>query len=442
MVPSRHSLVLLLFVFISVSGFSQSLFENAGAQSNDDKKLLFDINGYGRGSAYGGSRMFDYSQVFAEFAGQVRLSINRAFLFSDLRFRYGVQFNKTGAEFELKETYVGYQSDKLDVYLGAKIVTWGRMDGFNPTDNITPYDYFFLTGNPDDQKLSNFLLHSRWHITPAMNLEIVLIPYYRPSVYRYDLFDLGEYTTFTDPTLPAKTFENGSIAGRFNADFSHVGFSVSYFRGYDPYYGFNLKSFTLNGFVPSIELSATPYHKSTIGADLEIPIGSWIIRAEAAYNMTKDYDTNMCIPNPGFYYVGGIEHRFWDIVTILQYIGYYTQDFVSFDDLPAPLTPDEIVVRELTDFNRKIFHQQQRYNHAASLSLSRSFIHNILNVEAAVYYNFTSNEWFVRPKIGWKINDHLETSLGCFYSEGPDKSLFYYASDVMNGAFLELKVNF
>ena len=47
------------------------------------------------------------------------------------------------------------------------------MDGFNPTDNITPYDYFFLTANPDDQKLPNILLQAKWYITPKVNFEFI-----------------------------------------------------------------------------------------------------------------------------------------------------------------------------------------------------------------------------------------------------------------------------
>ena len=38
------------------------------------------------------------------------------------------------------------------------------------------------------------------------------------------------------------------------------------------------------------ELTAQPYLKNTIGTEFfRIPAGSWIIRGEAAYNLTKDY---------------------------------------------------------------------------------------------------------------------------------------------------------
>jgi len=48
----------------------------------------------------------------------------------------------------------------------------------------------------------------------------------------------------------------------------------------------------------------------------------------------------------------------------------------------------------------------------------------------------------LRPKISWNISDALTTSAGCTYMTGPDEELFSYAGPVLNGAFLELKVNF
>ena len=62
-------------------------------------------------------------------------------------------------QLQLKEAYAGYSGEKMDVLFGNQIVNWGRTDGFNPTNCITPSDYFFLTAEPDDQKLSNFMLH-------------------------------------------------------------------------------------------------------------------------------------------------------------------------------------------------------------------------------------------------------------------------------------------
>lgn len=435
--------VLIFTILISIFPYdnsAQGLFESS--TKDDAKKLLIDFSGYGRGSAYGGGETFDYSSVFAEFGIEGELSWKNAFLFTDLRLRAGSQYDSLYTTLQVKETYVGYQSNKLDVYFGAKIVSWGRTDGFNPTDNITPYDYFFLTPDADDQKLPNILMQSKWYILPQLDFEIILIPIYRPSIYRYDLFDLGSFTTFTDPSLPDKTFTNGSFGVRLSANLAKAGFSVSYFHGFDPFYGFNVYNISWEGMVPSIQLTAQPYLKDAIGADFSLAARSWIIRGEAAYNITKNYEDNMYIPNPNISYVAGVEHAFWGITTILQYVGQFTINFAPLDNLTGIENMNDMIIGELTEFNRKIFNQQEQFNHALSLSLSKSLAHETIGLEAMGYYNITSEEWFIRLKLKWHITDNLETSVGGFYSEGPDMSIYSYSSKVLNGAFIELKVNF
>jgi hypothetical protein len=150
----------------------------------------------------------------------------------------------------------------------------------------------------------------------------------------------------------------------------------------------------------------------------------------------------MYIPNPDISYVAGLEHNFWGIVTILQYVGKYTLDFTPLEEVPENSNPNDIIMYELTSFNRKIFYQQEKTNHALTLSLSKSFAHETMGVEIMGYYNITSEEWFIRPKYTWHMTDHLETAAGGMYYAGPDKSLFSYAADVMNGVFIELKVSF
>lgn len=77
-----------------------------------------------------------------------------------------------------------------------------------------------------------------------------------------------------------------------------------------------------------------------------------------------------------------------------------------------------------------------------SLTISRSFAYEVWNAELTGFYNFTSEEWLIRPQVSWKISDALALAVGAQYMKGPDKSLFSYSSPVLNGAFAELKVSF
>ena len=445
--------LLLLFLSIIVESISngQGLFESSQVEAEDGTNKGIEFNGYVRGSAFGGSEFYDYSSVFGEFCLQSKLSYGKTYLYADIRFRGGVNFDEEYVKFQLRELYAGYRSDKFDLFLGNQIISWGRTDGINPTNNITPNDYFFLTPDMDDQKLSNFMLRVKYRFSPVIDIEVIGIPVYRPSIYRYDLFDLGEGVSFGGPTLPKISFGNGSVATRLNFEFSKIGFSASYFRGYDPFYGFNVQSVDFATGAPVIINSATPYLKNTIGTDFTLPINSWILRGEAAYNITNDYKQFMYIPNPDIAYVAGVEHDFWGVTTILQYAGKYTLDYA---ELPLPELSDptdllaqmqyaaEMIEYESALFNRKMFYQQEETNHAMVLILSKALAYDIWNIELTGYYNITSEELMIRPKVTWKITDALATSLGGNYMTGPDNSIFNYSAPVLGGVFIELKATF
>jgi len=437
----RWSLLIMLCLIAGTESRGQGLLESSQAE----------FNGFVRGSAFGGSELYDYSSLFGEFCLQSKFSQGKTYLYADLRFRGGVNFDEEYVKFQLREVYAGYQSDKFDLFLGNQIVVWGRTDGFNPTNNITPNDYFFLTSDMDDQKLSNFMLRMKYRISSVIDIELIGIPVYSPSDYRFDLFDMGDGVSFGEATLPEKSFGNGSLATRLNFEFSKAGVSVSYFRGYDPFYGFNVQSVDFTTGVAVITNSATPYLKNTIGLDFDLPVSSWILRGEAAYNITDDYEKNMHIPNPDIAYVFGIEHNFGDVTTILQYVGKQTLDFTKLQ-LPVLTDPsdplaqiqyaNEMIEYESALFNRKMFYQQEKTNHSIVLLLSKAFAYDTWNIEVGGYYNITSGDLMIRPKATWRISDALVASLGGNYMSGPDKSIFDYSAPVLSGIFAELKASF
>ena len=93
-------------------------------------------------------------------------------------------------------------------------------------------------------------------------------------------------------------------------------------------------------------------------------------------------------------------------------------------------------------FNRRIFNQQKRGNHAFSLTARKTFAYETITAELTGYYNLTSREYLIRPKLSWKASDNLTLSAGGHYMAGPKESIFDYSGPVMNGIFLELKASF
>jgi hypothetical protein len=450
MVMKRAGIFLFAFCF-STSLFAQGLFESASNVAGEQRDKTFQLNGYVRGSAFGAGDVYPITNAFGEVGMNIKLKASKFVMNSDLRFRSGYSFNQQTTEFEMKEAYAGISTTAFDLLLGEQIISWGRTDGFNPTNNITPNNYFFFSANPDDQKIPNFMLKANVRFSPKVDWEIIAIPIFRPSQYRYDLFSMGENISFVGAVLPEKVFENSSLASKLNVELAGFGFSASWFSGYDPFYGFNLNTVDFSTGRPVITYIPEFYRKNSFGIDFALPINSLIIRGEAAYNLIGNKDNKMYIPNSDLAYVLALEHRFAGIVAIVQYIGKYTLNFEELivPTLSDPMNPmaqfqyaNEMIWFESAAINRKIFKQSEELNHAVSLTLSKDFAYETVNAEITGYYDITTGEYLLRPKISWKIGDALTASAGYSYMQGPDKTMFGYASPIMNGAFIELKASF
>lgn len=440
----------ICLVFLNLS--AQSLFQDAEkATAGESQQPALKLNGFARGVVFGGGEKYELATTFAEVALQPQLRSHGAFLQADIRLRKGVFFNEDVQLIDFKELYAGYSNLKFDLLLGNQVVSWGRTDGFNPTDNITPKDYFLFTPDPDDQQLSNFLLRAKYRFTSAVELDVIGVPFYQPSVYKYDLFDMGANVSFAEQRLPEKKLKNSAVAARLNVDLPAAGWSVSYFRGYDPYHGFEVAAIDWSTGSPVITNRPASYLKTSWGADLAVPLGAVIVRAEGAYNITENPDEKMYIPMNDFSYVGALEANVGGLTVIAQYVGKYVPEFTALvlPELTEPLNPlaqmqyaNAMIDYENRQFNRRIFHQQERMNHAVALSLTKSVGYDAWELMCTGYYDITSEEWMIQLKVTYKISDALTASLGGNYMHGSNKTLFGYASTIMNGAFISLKASF
>lgn len=439
-------IVFVTFLSLVLYTPAQGLFDAASASSKQ-----INLNGYARGSIWGLGEEYDYTTAFGEFCLQSSYSTPNVALFADVRFRSGIFFNEPATIFELKEAYASYRPGSFAFTLGQQIVNWGTTDGFNPTNNITPNNYFVLTANPDDQKIANFLLRSSWQISQKISWETIVIPVYKPSVYRYELFNLGKNSTFGKAQNPEVNFKNGTLATRLSFELKGISFSTSWFNGYDPFYGFGIDNIEWTAMGPNTNYSAAYYRKNIVGLDIEIPLKHLIFRSEIASNFVDKSKDQIHLPNNGVSAVGAIEIPKGNFLLLLQYIGSFTFNYaelikpVAEHELPQPQQmqyAEELIRYETAQFNRQIFHQQEEWNHAFSLTARQMLAYQTLELEATGYYNITSEEWMLRPNINWKANQSIRLTVGAQLMNGETGTVFHHASKIMNGVFVELKTVF
>ena len=453
----------ILFGLLIPSGiFAQGLFESAGTPAQEEA-LPVQLNGYVRGALFLGEYTPASPSEVKSGYGEGTLKIDafsgeRGSLFSELRFRKGYEYDEWIEGFSLREAYADLYLGKFELRAGQSIIAWGRADVFNPTNNLTPQDYFIRSPEPDDMRLGNFLVRGRYSITQKLRLEAIWVPRYRYSVYRFDLFEMPDYVRFSESDLPGGAIRNGSLAAKLDFLFDGFDGSLSWFNGYDPMPGIqpgDVFQSTEGGMV--IEMYARAFRQQTLGLDFSIGLGSFGVRGEAALrDPLSDYREQVFAPNRDLRYVLEVERSFGDFSLMAVYFGQHVFDFLEpevqggIPDIDPQLLQDPAVLaqlgpmmdQQLAVFNRIIFDQTRETAHSLALRPALTMLNGITRLEVFALYNFSTDEWNMIPRLTWDANDNLKLSVGGQYFEGPVDTRYNLVAPVFNGGFFELRYSF
>jgi hypothetical protein len=439
------SIVLLAFFTILCASFlsSQSLFEQA---TGEDEEKPFELNGYVRGTLFVGKvpdlNDAELKSGYGEAALKLRLrKQDFGDAFAEFRFRHGHEFQKKVSEIDIREAYVNAYVGPFDFRIGHQIVVWGRADGWNPTDNITPKNMLIRSANEDDRRLANFLVRSYYNTHPV-RFEFIWVPAYKPSYIPTDIIASSSGINLVEPEYPDMRVKNSAIALRLNLELPSIDGSISYFNGHNPMPGITAD---FSGIIlPNVDLNIYPksYRMHVLGADFSTVVaGSWGLRGEVAYRRPhQEYEKNVYIPNPDLQYIVGIDRDLTpNFNLILQYIGRYVFDF---KELEVPKIPSEFPRYKIELKNRLIASQQYELSHSFSGRAAWELMNELLSIEVFGQVNFTSKESLVRPKMTYDIADALTFVLGAELYSGPDDTLFDLVDSVLSAIFVELKASF
>lgn len=425
---------------------SQGLFENAlGPDTTMSKSMNYQLNGYVRGVYYTGGKLnkdkIGTNSAYGELDLKLRAKkADWGDAFTNFRYKYGSEFDENVSDFYMREAYVKVTTGKLDFLIGKKILTWGRADGFNPTDNLTPKNMTVRSPDEDDRRLGNFILRANYFIK-QISIEFNWMPVYRSSVLPYNFVELPDNISLLEGNYPGSEMKNSSWAARINMDRPEISTSVSYFEGLDPNPGIDLASIVQRNNSLFIDIQPRAYRTRIIGADFSTSFGIYGLRGEFAYrNALEDHVDNVYIPWPDLQFVFGIDRNFGNISLIAQYIGRYVLDYekISYNS-PDPLV---LMKNEITLINRKFFYQLDKFTHMVSILPTIKLLNETLDLEVFSLLNFTTNEYLLRPKLTYDIGDAFKLSFGGEFYHGEDNTLFKILGDNLNGFFIELKANF
>lgn len=194
---------------------------------------------------------------------------------------------------------------RLDIYAGYGRVVWGRLDELQPTDVINPLDIsrFFFEGR-SEARLPVALVRGRWYFTDAVSLEGVYVPLFRRG--RFDQLEESSspfnlVPPFTTPDVtclalgcpplvlpvsslePSSAWRNAQGGARFSATTKRVDWSVSTYRGFEPFALYQVKAGPVLPPLTTLPTIEERFPRFTmVGGDFEAVVGQWGIRGEGA----------------------------------------------------------------------------------------------------------------------------------------------------------------
>ena len=218
-------------------------------------------------------------------------------------------------EFQLREAYLMWYPSWGEVKAGKQIHAWGAVDGNNPTDNLNPYDYYYMFLPGAERKVGTVSGSVKYYWN-NWQFEGVFIPEHEGN-----RFPFGETAFPLDIPMsapPLMSAEPGSEFGfRIQSTIRSSDFSLSYLDGRD-------RSFSYVGMTDSMP-SFFYRNTSVLGFDLVSFIGDFTNRFEIGYFSTEnDAESDVKTLNDGSYiqFAGQVEYLTEnDIMFSLQIIG-------------------------------------------------------------------------------------------------------------------------
>ncbi|MBN2401843.1 MAG: hypothetical protein JXN64_05540 [Spirochaetes bacterium] len=406
-------------------------YEGTALHENADENIStrYNLGGYIK------SGIFSWDDEFREIFAEGSLKLESAAgtfgnAFAELRYRASSSDSEDKSDFNFREAYAEIYAGKLDIRSGKQVIVWGRADGFNPTNNITPSDYTVFSSEEDDRRMSNFVVKGVFNADP-FKLEADWVPVYLSSELPFGNASMPAGIEWANMDAPKKKPENSTFAVKVEIESASFDGSLSYYNGY-------YKTPGLDYYISQsvVYVQTKPFRTQVAGVDFSTTVGKYGLRGEFALSIPEDTKEDLAFPGRQAEYTIGIDREWRSFSCILQYIGKYVIDYDRGADAPNTLE------KELIAWNRMIFSQQEEWNHSASLRLSLSLMHETLALEVLGLANFSTEEVYFQPKASYTISDAFVLCAGAQLYYGPDDTLFGFMEKNKNALFMEIKKSF
>ncbi len=328
----------------------------------------------------------------------------------------------------VREAFLTQHFATADVSLGRQILIWGRADGINPTDNITPHDYITLLPFDDDQRFGVWGLRYTQYFGEDFSLTSFATPFFEPTrVPKLDMPNPPQYPK------PGRTIDNSTLAFKLDKTGGDVDASLSYYRGLSQFSAARLLGSNAMG----PELGFHYDRMEIFGADVARTLGHYGFRGEVSYQRPLEADDGQAASKtPEVFGIVSLDRTVDDNLNIeAQAYWVWVQDFHDPDAVADP------VQRSVAINNAVFANQLDRNNGGFTLRFDKKWFGDALEADVMAVYNLPRHDWFSRSYLSYAIDDHWKVIAGYVQFAGRDQTYFGEQKD-RTRSFAELKYVF
>jgi hypothetical protein len=331
-------------------------------------------------------------------------------------------------DIRLLEGYATKHFAKADLRLGRQIVAWGRADGINPTDNLTPRDYVTLLPFEDDQRFGTTALKLDTFLTPNFTLSAFATPIFEPHKIP---FPSGSGTFVKE--LPARSFSNAEFGVKLDKVGEGFDWSLSFYRGFNL-----LPNLRLVRATDGAQIIKARYDRIRVfGADFARNLGRFGFRGEIAYVDTSgNHGTSQEAINPNLFFIVGVDRTFFEHLNLnLQ---YFRRQVCHYRD---PYSIADLAARDVAIQSSILTGHRDHVSDGISFRVSNKWLHDTLEAEIFGIVNLTSRDGFIRPSVTYAFTDHWKATIGGDFYHGARNTQFG-GLKANRGAFVEARFGF
>lgn len=330
---------------------------------------------------------------------------------------------KDQSGFFLREAYLYYGKSGLDIRAGRQIITWGVADAMRLTDVISPMDFTeFLTQDYDDIRIPVNGIRVRY-TRPKWSAEAIMIPvssFYELSTdsdnpWAVNLPGVAVPYSINLDNTPEKQFRNVEYGGRIGAYLSGVDFNLYALRTWNKMPVFR-KTIAADG---SLSCDGEYRRMTMLGADLSVPLGKFVVRAEAAEYLGEAQDP---VVNAA-------------VVTRNSTNALIGVDWYAGNDWQLGLQySHKYIIGKMSGIS------SYKNSGMATVRISKNLLHNTLSISNFGYVDVANGGVYNRLYADYALTDQIHAFLGYdfFHADKGQFAMYDYNSEV----WIKLKYSF